>query len=117
MPISALNSYSPDWIIKARVLKKPPFRAYKNARGEGKVLTVDLIDRAGTMIQGTFFNKEVDLWADKLEENNVYSFSGGQVKMANKRFTAIKNDFCITFDSQTSIVNLGNDSKIKNEGF
>jgi replication factor A1 len=56
MPISALNSFSMDWRIKARVLKKPPIRTYKNAKGEGQILTVDLIDRDGTMIQATMFN-------------------------------------------------------------
>lgn len=66
MPISALNSYCSDWIFKARVLKKPPVRNYKNQRGEGQILNIDLIDRDGTMIQGTFFNKEVENWADKL---------------------------------------------------
>jgi ssDNA-binding replication factor A large subunit len=50
MPISALNSFSMDWRIKARVVKKPPIRTYKNAKGEGQILTVDLIDREGTMI-------------------------------------------------------------------
>jgi replication factor A1 len=50
MPISALNLYSHDWNIKARVLKRAQIRTYKNARGEGKILNIDLIDREGTMI-------------------------------------------------------------------
>lgn len=37
--------------------------------------------------------------------------------MANKRFTSIKNDFCITFDMQTAINEVAEDRAIKQEGF
>jgi replication factor A1 len=50
MPISALNSFSMDWRIKARVINLPPIRTYKNAKGEGQILSLDLIDKDGTMI-------------------------------------------------------------------
>ena len=50
MPIKCLNQFSSDWKFKARVVKKPPLRNYKNARGEGKIMSIDLIDREGTMI-------------------------------------------------------------------
>lgn len=50
MPISALNSYSTDWIIKARIIKRAQLRTYKNAKGEGKILNIDIKDRDGTMI-------------------------------------------------------------------
>lgn len=44
------------------------------------------------------FNEVAIKWFDQLQENKVYIFSGGSIKMANKKFTSIKNDFCITFD-------------------
>jgi hypothetical protein len=50
MPISAINSFSQDWRIKARIVKMPPIRTYKNAKGDGKILNIDLIDRHSTMI-------------------------------------------------------------------
>jgi replication factor A1 len=50
MPIKALNQFSTDWKFKARVVKKPPLREYKNDRGHGKIMNLDLIDREGTMI-------------------------------------------------------------------
>jgi len=73
-------------------------RPYKNDRGEGQIFNFDLIDRDGTMIQATMFNEVAIKWFDQLQENKVYIFSGGSIKMANKKFTSIKNDFCITFD-------------------
>lgn len=50
MPIKALNQFSTDWRFKARVVKKPAIREYKNAKGEGKIMNLDLIDRDGTLI-------------------------------------------------------------------
>lgn len=37
--------------------------------------------------------------------------------MANKRYTAIKNDYCITFGQETVIEKCANDAHIKNESF
>lgn len=45
MPIKALNQFSSDWVIKARVLKKTDLRQWKNARGEGWLFNMDLVDR------------------------------------------------------------------------
>ena len=50
MPIKALNQFSTDFRFKARVVKKPPLRFYKNDKGEGKIMSLDLMDREGTLI-------------------------------------------------------------------
>ena len=60
MPIKALNQFSNDWVIKARVVKKGEIRNWKNAKGEGKLFNIDLIDREGTLIQATAFNETAD---------------------------------------------------------
>ena len=52
-----------------------------------------------------------------LKENHVYLFANGQVKLANKKFTSIKNDNCITFDTNAEIVEVNDDTDIKNQGF
>jgi len=49
-PIAALNSFSTDWIIKARVTKLGSERTWNNAKGSGRLLTIDLMDREGTQI-------------------------------------------------------------------
>lgn len=41
------------------------------------------------------------MFGEILEENKVYLFSNGSVKMANKKFTSVKNDFCIIFDKNS----------------
>ena len=62
MPIAALNQFCTDFTIKARIVKKS-LRYWKNAKGEGDILSLDLIDREGTMITATAF-KEVALNLD-----------------------------------------------------
>jgi hypothetical protein len=66
----------------------------------------------GTQIEGTFFNKAADLFDPRILENKVYLFSNGCVKMANKKFTSIKNDFCIVFEKNAQIIEVEDDLSI-----
>jgi replication factor A1 len=95
MPIKALNTFSRDWKIQARIACKGEKRSTKSG---GSLMKIELVDMYGTQIEGTFFNEAADIFEPKVEENKVYLFSNGVVKMANKRFTSIKNDFCIVFE-------------------
>ncbi len=56
-PIKSLNTFLFDWKIKARVTKKHLKKSWKNQRGCGSLLNIELIDMAGTQIQATFFNE------------------------------------------------------------
>jgi ssDNA-binding replication factor A large subunit len=47
-PIKSLNTFLFDWKIKARVTKKHQKKAWKNQRGHGSLLNIELIDSAGT---------------------------------------------------------------------
>lgn len=71
-----------------------------------------MIDAAGTQIQATFFNEQADMNEAHLLENQVYTFANGQVKMANQKYTSIKNDYSIVFDKNSTIEHMPNDSSI-----
>ena len=71
-------------------------RTYKNAKGEGRVGSIDLMDGSGDL-KGTFFNDECDKWMQALEVNKVYKVRGGQIKSANKQYNQCKSDIEITF--------------------
>ena len=43
-PIKSLNAFMFDWKIKARVTKKFEIKPWKNAKSEGHVMNVELID-------------------------------------------------------------------------
>ena len=73
LPIKLLNNFNRDWCIKVRVLKKGDMRQYKNARGSGVVLSMDLVDREGTMIQASCFNETANVMNEKMQQNKVYT--------------------------------------------
>lgn len=43
--------------------------------------------------------------------------SNGSVKIANKKYTSIKNDHCINFDKNADVQEVEDDNKISHQGF
>jgi replication factor A1 len=110
-PIRVLNQFSTDWRIKARVTKKEEPRQWRNNKGEGTLMGCELIDKEGTQIQVTFFGEEAaKKFAPLLKENKVFLFANGSVKLANKKYTSIKNDYCLTFDQNADVQEVEEDS-------
>ncbi|XP_063536255.1 replication protein A 70 kDa DNA-binding subunit [Cydia strobilella] len=101
-PISSLSPYQNKWVIKARVMSKSPIRTWSNAKGEGKLFSMDLCDESGE-IRATAFRNEVDRFYDMLQVDKVYYISRCQLKTANKQFTSLKNDYEMSFSSDTVI--------------
>uniref|UniRef100_A0A0A9YUP1 Replication protein A subunit n=1 Tax=Lygus hesperus TaxID=30085 RepID=A0A0A9YUP1_LYGHE len=102
-PIMSLSPYQNSWVIKARVMSKSNIRTWSNAKGEGKLFSVDLVDESGE-IRATGFRDAVDRFYELLQENKVYLISRCQLKMANKKFSTLKNDYEMTFGDDTRIV-------------
>ena len=86
------------------VTAKGERRTWSNARGEGSLFSVDLLDKNGTQIRGTFFKEGVDKFYDVIHKDCVYYFSNGRLKAANKAFTSIANDYEISFDASATVV-------------
>lgn len=61
------------WVIKARIMNKPPIRTWSNARGEGKLFSMDLCDESGE-IRATAFKEQCDKFYDMIEVLNIYFF-------------------------------------------
>jgi len=114
MPIKALNTFTRDWMIKARVANRSELRTTQKG---GQLLKIELVDTYGTCIEGTFFNDMAKKFDPMLEKNKIYLFSNGMVKMANKKFTSVRNDFCIIFEKHSEIVNAPDDGSISNQAF
>lgn len=101
-PIACLSPYQNKWVIKARVTSKSNIRTWSNARGEGKLFSIDLLDESGE-IRLTFFRDQVDKFYDMIETNKVYLFSRCQIKQANKKFSSLNNDYEMTATSDTKV--------------
>ena len=58
------------------------------------------------------FKEAVDKFDPILKESQVYTFSNGTIKLANLKFSSIKNDFSLIFDNHSSISQVHDDEKI-----
>ena len=102
-PISGLNMYSNRWVIRAKVTSKSEVRTWSNARGEGSLFSIVLLDSSGHDVKCTFFKEAVDKFVNAIEEGKTYTFSGGRLKVANMQYNTCKSQFEITFDNNSEI--------------
>jgi replication factor A1 len=100
-----------------RLTKKHPKKFWRNPKGKGTLLNLELIDSFGTQIQSTLFNDLADKYDLSLTQNSVYLCSKGQIKLANLKYTSIKNQYTIVFDKNSEIQEVKDDMQIQMNGF
>ena len=86
MTLNMLSMMTEDWRVKARIIKKVEKKNWKNARNEGTLFNIDIVDCTGVEMNCTFFNNSCEKWYDVLEAGKTYIFSGGTVKMNNSKY-------------------------------
>ncbi|KAI4335903.1 hypothetical protein L6164_014499 [Bauhinia variegata] len=109
-PVVSLNPYQGNWTIKVRVTSKGNMRTYKNARGEGCVFNVELTDEDGTQIQATMFNEAAGKFYEKFVLGKVYYISKGTLKVANKQFKTVQNDYEMTLNENSEVEEATNEA-------
>jgi replication factor A1 len=117
IPIRGLTPYNHRWAIKARVTNKGEKKTWNNAKGTGTLFSIDLLDSDGGEIRGTFFKDTCEKFFPIIEQQKVYTFSGGSLKPANRKYSNIDNGYEITFDDKTTISPVEDDATIDNIKF
>lgn len=115
--VSALNMYQNRWTIKCRVTTKSDIRTWSNAKGEGTLFSCELLCSSGCDVKATFFKEAVDKFYNMLEVNQIYTFSGGRLKVANPKWNPCKSTYEITFDQNSEIHKDNDDGQIQQQIF
>ena len=84
-PIASLTPYNNKWAIKARVTQKSEIKTWSNAKGEGKLFTMTLMDASGE-IKCTAFKEAAETFHPRFEVGKVYLIGKGTIKMANAKY-------------------------------
>ena len=102
-PIASLNPYHLSWTVKAKLASKGNVRTFRNAKGEGKVMTVEFVDEAGTAIQATMWKDAIDKYDQIMEVGKVYYVGKGSLRPANKKYSSVNNDYEMSLDGRSEI--------------
>ena len=77
-------------------------RTYSSAKGDGSVFSVDLSDDTGE-IRASAFKEVAEQLYSCMEVGQTYLISRGQLKIANKKYASLNNNYEITFTFDTQV--------------
>jgi replication factor A1 len=102
-PIESLSPYAHKWTIRARCTNKGDMKEWHNAKGTGKLFSVNLLDDTGE-IRATGFNDAAEKLYPIFEVGTVYYISAPcRVTLAKKQFSNLPNDYELQFERDTEV--------------
>lgn len=116
-PISQLNMYQNRFTIKGRVTSKGEVRTWANAKGEGTLMSIEVLDASGTDMRITMFKETVAKYENYFQVGDVYTITGGRLKVANSKYNTCKSNFEMTIDLNTEVVKVDDAKDIKSQLF
>ena len=111
VPIAQLSSFMQRCRVMVRVMSKSEMKTFSNARGPGKLFSVDLMDAAGECVRAACFNSAADKYFGMLQIKKTYDINGASVKPGNPRWCRYPFELTIE-DRGTSVVALPEDGSI-----
>ena len=112
-PICEMTPFMSRWTIQARVTVKSDLRTFNRNASQGKVFSVDLLDKDGGEIRASFFNQAAETWFERLQVGKCYTFSKGSVKVANRQYNKCDHKYELTFDRGAIVAEVPDDGAIE----
>eukprot|EP01138_Halocafeteria_seosinensis_P006248 gb/GECG01006389.1/.p1 GENE.gb/GECG01006389.1/~~gb/GECG01006389.1/.p1 ORF type:complete len:271 (+),score=46.23 gb/GECG01006389.1/:1-813(+) len=111
-PLGGLTKYSQDVSIEVKVTNICPLSAWKSDKGEGEVLSADLVDAELTEMRASFFNGSARKFSSVLKVGKAFRMCKGRIRKAKKGFSEISNPYEITFPPHAVIEEIEDDGSI-----
>lgn len=116
-PLDQLTTFSRNFRILIRVTKKScvkPFSNVSPGKSPGRLFTLNIIDKDQTEMPVISFNRGVDIFYNKIQENRVYSISGGYIKLNDKKFNSSdKSEYKLVLTDTSIIEEMADDGSIE----
>ncbi|KAK6501945.1 Replication factor A protein 1 [Arthrobotrys musiformis] len=109
--IESLSPYQNRWTIKVRCVFRGDIRSWKNAKGDGRLFAVTLMDQTGE-IKATGFGDQVDSLYHVFEEGSVYLVSKCKVQIAKRQYSNVDNDYELVFDRDSEVQKVEDDEDV-----
>ena len=104
IPISKISLYTKDPTIYVRVVSKGQLKTFNSSRGFGCLFTFNVIDKEGTEMQISCFNKAADKFHKIIENKMICIIKGGYVKVNDKKFNNTNCQYKITLEEKSEII-------------
>jgi len=118
-PISELSTYHSKWTIRARVTQKGSIKTFtpRNGGAQGQVFDLHLLDESNVEIRANLFGAAAEHFIDKIQQGKVYTFSKGNIRVANRQYNRCNHRYELIFDAGAEITEVADDAKIKSMSF
>jgi replication factor A1 len=118
-PLSLLTTFSKDFQILVRVLKKSDLKTFNSSpnKSGGTLFSFNVLDEEGNEMQVTCFNKAVQKFYNTIAENKIFEITGGYVKINNQKFTSVKSEYKIVIDENSQVVEKMDDGSIQHQKY
>ena len=113
LPVLSIKDFTPylqRCRLCVRVTSKSGIRTFRNARGDGKLFSMDLIDVEGAATRATVFNASVDRFYPQIVVGQCYDIHPLHVKTANPQYCEYPYE--VTFEVGTIVNTLFDDGSI-----
>ena len=113
LPVLSIKDFTPylqRCRLCVRVTSKSGIRTFRNARGDGKLFSMDLMDVEGAATRATVFNASVDRFYPQIVVGQCYDIHPLHVKRANPQYCEYPYE--VTFEVGTVVTILFDDGSI-----